>query len=123
AAFTELITIAMHAITRFELYAHKRRTTIGVWGDGNLGYITSLLLKRKFNDSRVIVFGKTQYKLDNFSFADEVYNINEIPKDVHIDHAFECAGGVGSQYAINQIIDHIHPQGTISMLGVSEYPI
>lgn len=45
AAFTELVTIAVHAISRFEK-AHPRRDTFGVWGDGNLGFITCLLLKK-----------------------------------------------------------------------------
>ncbi|MFP7298700.1 ribitol-5-phosphate dehydrogenase [Neobacillus niacini] len=123
AAFTELITIAMHAMTRFEVKSHGRRQTFGVWGDGNLGYITALLLKKKYKGCKVIVAGKTPFKLDNFSFADEIYNINDIPEDVKFDHAFECVGGRGSQDAINQIIDHIIPEGSISILGVSEYPV
>ncbi|MFJ5717768.1 ribitol-5-phosphate dehydrogenase [Neobacillus sp. NPDC093127] len=123
AAFTELITIAMHSIARFEAKAHSRRQTFGVWGDGNLGYITALLLKKKYKESKVIVAGKTPFKLDNFSFADEVYHINQLPADLQFDHAFECVGGIGSQYAINQMIDHITPEGTISILGVSEYPV
>lgn len=32
AAFTELITIAVHALSRFERMAHKKRDTFGVWG-------------------------------------------------------------------------------------------
>ena len=40
-----------------------------------------------------------------------------------MDHAFECVGGNGAHKAINQIIDHIQPEGTISILGVSEYPV
>jgi ribitol-5-phosphate 2-dehydrogenase (NADP+) len=123
AAFTELITISMHAMTRFDQRAHGRRNVFGVWGDGNLGFITSLLLKRQYPDSKVIVFGKTPYKLERFSFADKVYNINEVPEGIHIDHAFECAGGKGSQYAINQSIDLLNPEGSISILGVSEYPV
>jgi len=47
AAFTELITIAMHSISRFERKSHSRRQSFGVWGDGNLGYITSFLFKSK----------------------------------------------------------------------------
>lgn len=123
AAFIELITIAMHSLTRFEKRAHHRRNTFAVWGDGNLGYITALILKRKYKESRVIVAGKTPYKLDNFSFVDETYNINNLPEDLQFDHAFECVGGIGSQSAINQIIDHINPEGSIALLGVSEYPI
>ncbi|SLL08675.1 L-idonate 5-dehydrogenase [Mycobacteroides abscessus subsp. abscessus] len=123
AAFTELITIAMHSITRFESRSHKRRNTFGVWGDGNLGFIMSLILKKKYPESKVISFGKTQYKLDRFSFVDETYLIDDIPESVEIDHAFECVGGLGSQYAINQSIDIIVPEGSISILGVSEYPV
>ncbi|SFB21086.1 MULTISPECIES: ribitol-5-phosphate dehydrogenase [unclassified Bacillus (in: firmicutes)] len=123
AAFIELITISMHALVRFDAKAHPRRETFGVWGDGNLGFITALILKKYYKDSKVIVFGKTPWKLDNFSFADEVYQIHDIPENVQIDHAFECVGGKGSQYAIDQIIDLCHPEGTVSILGVSEYPV
>ncbi len=122
-AFIELNTIAMHAISRFERKSHSRRFTFGVWGDGNLGYITSLYLKRMYKDSKVYVFGKTPFKLENFSFVDDTFFINDIPSDLTIDHAFECVGGIGSQYAINQIIDYIRPEGSISLLGVSEYPV
>lgn len=120
AAFTELVSVSYHAIARFEDIAHQRREAIGVWGDGNLGYITALLFKKIMPDSKVYVFGKNENKLADFTFADEVYNITEMPDDLKIDHAFECVGGAGSGKAINQIIDYINPEGTISILGVSE---
>lgn len=123
ASFTELFTIAMHSITRFESKAHTRRGIFGIWGDGNLGFITALILKKKYQDCKVYIFGKTEYKLNNFSFADDVFEIDKIPHDMKIDHGFECVGGKGSQFAINQIIDYIEPEGTISILGVSEYPV
>lgn len=123
AAFIELITISMHALVRFEARAHKRRQVFGVWGDGNLGYITALILKKRYTDSKVYIFGKTKYKMDHFSFVDEAYQIDEIPEDLRIDHGFECVGGKGSQAAINQMIDYIHPEGAMSILGVSEYPV
>lgn len=123
AAFLELVSVSMHSLRRMEVAAHPRRNVFGVWGDGNLGYITSLLLKRRYPDSRVIVFGKTEHKLSRFAFADDTYQIDKIPASIRIDHAVECAGGVGSQSAINQIIDVIHPEGYISILGVSEYPV
>ncbi|MDL5039895.1 ribitol-5-phosphate dehydrogenase [Heyndrickxia coagulans] len=123
AAFIELVTVAMHAISRFEQKSHSRRDCFGVWGDGNLGYITALLLKKKFKNSKVLVFGKTAFKLENFSFADATYNIQDIPEGVTVDHAFECAGGSGSRDAISQIIDLIRPEGSIALLGVSEYPV
>lgn len=40
-----------------------------------------------------------------------------------MDHAFECVGGNGSPVAIEQIIGLIKPESTISILGVSEYPV
>lgn len=123
ASFTELISVCIHSINRMAKFAHKRRNTIGIWGDGNVGFITSLLFKTLFRESKVIVFGKNPEKLSYFSFADEVHVINEISADLNIDHAFECVGGINSQSAIDQIIKLINPQGTISLLGVSEYPI
>lgn len=123
AAFTELVSVSMHAISRFERIAHDRRGRIGVWGDGNLAFITSLLLKKTLPNSEIVVFGVNREKLSDFSFADRTYLTTEIPKDMLLDHAFECVGGSGSQYAIDQIIDCIRPEGTISVMGVSEYPV
>ena len=40
-----------------------------------------------------------------------------------MDHAFECVGSAASQHAIDQMIDHIQPEGTMAILGVSEYPV
>ncbi|BCN29785.1 ribitol-5-phosphate dehydrogenase [Anaeromicropila herbilytica] len=123
ASFTEIVSVSVHAISRFERFSHARRDKIGVWGDGNLGFITSLFLKTMFPDSEVYVFGIDEEKLNYFSFADKCYVTTKIPKDLELDHAFECVGGNGSQIAINQIIDYIKPEGTISILGVSEYPV
>lgn len=123
AAFTEIVSVSVHAITRFNKIAHTRRERIGVWGDGNLGYITALFLKKTFPQSQIFVFGKTYGKLSDFTFADATYPVNAIPGGLTVDHAFECVGGNGSPVAIEQIIDLIKPEGTISLLGVSEYPV
>ena len=123
AAFTEIVSVSYHAIQRFLRFSHERRNVIGVWGDGNLGYITSLLLKTILPDTRICVFGVNEYKLHDFSFADDTYLISDIPDDLHLDHAFECVGGAAASKAINQIIDYINPEGTISILGVSENPV
>lgn len=123
ASFTEFISVAVHGIRRFDKFAHKRRDTIGVWGDGNLGYITSLVLKIAMPQSKICVFGPHLDKLNLFTFADKRFLIDNIPDDVEIDHGFECVGGAGSQEAIGQIIDLINPEGTILLMGVSEYPI
>lgn len=123
ASFLELISVSMHAIDRFDKKSHKKRDVIGIWGDGNVGFITSLILKKKFPKSKIVVFGKNEEKLNFFSFVDETYQIDNIPNDLKIDHAFEAVGGKASQYAIDQIIDYINPEGTIAILGVSENPV
>ncbi len=123
AAFTELVSVSVHAISRFEQIAHHRRDSIGVWGDGNLAFITSLLLKKMLPESSVYVFGISREKLSDFSFADGACLTTDIPDDLQLDHAFECVGGNGSPIAIEQIIGLIRPEATISILGVSEYPV
>ena len=123
AAFTEIVSVSYHAITRFQRFSHDRRRVIGVWGDGNLGYITSLLIKKMMPESQVYIFGVNANKLSDFSFADDTCLVSEIPEGLCLDHAFECVGGNGSASAINQIIDYIQPEGTISILGVSEDPV
>lgn len=123
ASFLELISVSAHSIDRFDKKAHKRRNKIGVWGDGNVGFITALILKKKFPESEIIVFGKNEEKLNFFSFVDETYQIDSIPDDLRVDHAFEAVGGKASEYAIDQIIDYINPEGVIAILGVSENPV
>ncbi|MDE6432859.1 MAG: zinc-binding dehydrogenase [Lachnospiraceae bacterium] len=120
AAFTEIVSVSFHAVDRFMKTAHSRRKIIGVWGDGNLGYITSLLLKSLYPEIQVYIMGVNESKLNDFTFADGTYLINEIPESFHMDHAFECVGGNGAPRAINQIIDYINPEGTIGILGVTE---
>lgn len=123
ASFTEIVSVSVHAITRFNEIAHQRRNVIGVWGDGTLSYITCIFLRKFFPDSKIYVFGVVPKKLSDFTFVDETYITTEIPDGLKIDHAFECVGGNGSQVAISQIIDYINPEGTVSILGVSEYPV
>lgn len=123
ASFIELMSVAMHCINRFEKKSNTKKDNLGVWGDGNLGFIIALILKTKFPDSKILVFGKNDEKLSFFSFVDEVHQIDEIPSELSIDHGFEAVGGMGSNCAINQIIDCINPEGSIVLLGVSEKPI
>lgn len=120
AAFIELVSVSYHAITRLESYRNKRTEVIGIWGDGNLGYITSLLMKTMHPERKVVIIGVNQEKLSSFTFADEVYLVNNLPEKFSIDHGFECVGGIYSERAINQMIEVIQPEGTISLLGVSE---
>lgn len=123
AAFTEIVSVAMHAVTRFEAIAHARRDCVGVWGDGNLGYIVALILRMRYPGMRIVVVGRNAHKLADFTFADETYTSYELPASLRVDHAFECCGGDGAAAAIDQIIDAMQPEGTVSLLGVSENPV
>ena len=123
SAFIELISVAYQGISKFSQISITPKDNLGVWGDGNLGFITSLFLKEKFPDSNVFVFGKHVENLNLFTFADGIYQIHNVPDNLAIDHGFECVGSAASQSAIEQIIDLINPQGTISLFGVSEYPV
>ena len=58
-----------------------------------------------------------------FNFVDKTYLTSEIPEDFSFDHAFECCGGTGSEYAIDDIIKYIKPQGTVILMGVSDNKI
>lgn len=120
AAVTEFISVAAHSIRRFRRASHEIRDRIGVWGDGSLAFVTANLLKMEFPGSRIIVIGKNPMKLSYFSFADETYIRDDLQHDLAIDHAFECCGGDGSYYAIDDIIRYINPQGTVMLMGVSE---
>jgi len=70
-----LISVAYQGISKFDDIAITPKDTLGVWGDGNLGFITALFLKEKYPDSKVVIFGKHIENLSLFSFADEIYQI------------------------------------------------
>jgi ribitol-5-phosphate 2-dehydrogenase len=119
-AITEFVSVGVHAATRFDAIAHKIRKRIGIWGDGSLGFVVACIIKSRFPECSVAVIGRDYRKLSYFSFADETYISDSLPEDFEIDHAFECCGGEGSYYAINDIIRYINPQGTVMLMGVSE---
>ena len=123
AAICELISVGVHAVSRFEKLSHQIKDRIGVWGDGSVAYILASILKEKFPESKIVVVGKNSFKLSPFVFADETYFSDDLPSDFEVDHAFECAGGDGSFYAIDDIINYINPQGTAILLGVTENKI
>lgn len=123
AAFTELVSVAVHSVSRFDRTAHGRRDVLGVWGDGNMGFIVSLVLRAFFPASRIVVFGRNRYKLDDFTFVNDTFLTTEAESAPAVDHAFECCGGEGSAAAIEQVIDLIRPEGTLALLGVSENPV
>ncbi|MDD7267802.1 MAG: zinc-binding dehydrogenase [Lachnospiraceae bacterium] len=120
AAITEFVSVAAHAIDRFQKAAHLRRDRIVVWGSGSLAYVISTLIKEMLPASTLIVVGRNPDKMSLFSFADETYLLDEIGENFDFDHAFEAVGGEGCHAAYRDIIQYIRPQGTVMMMGVSE---
>lgn len=121
--FSELVSVAYNAVEAFERCCKTSRDKIGVWGDGNVGFVVALVLKNIYPDSKIYAIGKTYRKLSRFSFAENTFVFDELPGNLRLDHCFECVGGKSSESAIAQILDVINPEGCISMLGVSEDPI
>lgn len=119
-AYTELISVGVHAVDTFLKSSHARKDSICVFGDGAVAYIVCSILKNKLKNAKITVMGVNPVKLQYFNFVDEVINISRRRKFAQYDHAFECVGGSASGTAVNQIIDIINPQGTIMLLGVSE---
>ncbi len=120
ASITEFVSVTIHSIRRFNIASHSNKDTIGIWGDGSLAYVLSCVLKTMFPNSKIVVVGKDIRKLSHFSFVEKTYLAENLPENFQIDHAFECAGGEGSYYAIDDIIKYINPQGCIMLMGVSE---
>ncbi|MBR1772117.1 MAG: alcohol dehydrogenase catalytic domain-containing protein [Lachnospiraceae bacterium] len=120
AAITEFVSVSVHAARRFDRAAHEVRDRIGIWGDGSLAYVTANVLRAQFPEAKLIVVGRQPRKLAQFSFVHETYLSDNLPDTMEVDHAFECCGGEGSYYAIEDVIKHINPQGTLMLMGVSE---
>lgn len=120
ASILEFISVGMHALDRFIKNSTSIKERITIFGNGSLGFVMANVLKYKFPNKKIIVVGRNREKLDMFSFVDETYITSNIPENFKTDHAFECAGGTGSEDAINDIIKYINPQGSVMLMGVSE---
>lgn len=123
AAITEFISVGVHAVRHYLAVRRRPAKTIGVWGDGGLGYIVCCMLKHYLPDVKVTIVGVNRAKLSTFQFVDERLTIDEITEKNHFDDVFECVGGSASGNAIDQMIDTITPEGMITLLGVSEEPV
>jgi ribitol-5-phosphate 2-dehydrogenase len=119
----ELLSVAVQSLRHFSTVSHQRRQRIGIWGSGNVGFVTSLAIHKEYPDSEIYLFGVNQQQMEYFSFVDHTCMVSEIPDDLRVDHAFECVGGAAAGKVINQIIDHIQPMGTINLMGVSNEPV
>lgn len=124
AVMAELTSVCCNAYEAFQQVRHVDRcATIGLWGDGAVGYLMAAVLRHELPGAKLLLFGTHESKMAKFDFVDECHNVRKdfasgVPA---VDHAFECVGGTaGCTSAIDQIIDCIRPQGVISLMGVSE---
>lgn len=117
AVFSELMSVCMAALRRVDILDNK---TIGIWGDGILGYIMTNVLRGISKNVKIIAIGRHLEKLNKFH-ADEVYIESEIGKaSLNLDLAIECIGGNNAANGINQMIEHVKFGRDIILTGVSE---
>lgn len=116
----ELMSVVFNAIDDLPKEMFKDDNVIGIWGNGNIGYLATIILRKLYPNVKIYVFGRDEKKNQYFTMAHRRFTIDNLPKDLYVDHAIECVGGNGSEVAIKQIIDVIKPQGVLSLLGVSE---
>ena len=124
--FTELLSVCCHGLRRATAHLLANHNgSIGIWGDGVMGYTMALAAKKLMPSFKITVFGKHDEKLMKFSFVDKKINLFDCfsCNNQKFDLAIECVGGNSAEDAINECIDSIKSCGTILLTGVSEYKI
>lgn len=124
--FTELISVCCHALRRakslYEIYRRdNNKINIGVWGDGILGYLMSLVISKDELCGDLTVIGKHEERMSLISCAQHKYSTYDMYDNLSVDIAFECVGGEGAVNAINDAIEHLKPCGILVLMGVSEH--
>ena len=119
-SITEFVSVAVHTVSRFLKKRVTPADTVGLWGDGCLGYVTANVLRLMAPEAKLMIVGLSTDKLNLFSFAHKTYLNTELPADFSVDHAFEITGGGGCEFAMDDIIRYIAPEGTVMLMGVSE---
>lgn len=120
---TELLSVACNAISTWRELGRGSGERFGVWGSGNVGYITALALRILYPNAHITMVSRSREKLHYCSFADRLMQTAEKIPENEFDCCFECVGGSSSQLAIDQMITAVRPQGTLVLLGVSEEPV
>lgn len=123
AAITEFVSVGVHAIKSYLEKIRKTPEHVAVWGDGAMGYVICSLLKYYLPKTKITIIGKHKNKLDMVQFVDEQLTTDEVGTEAKYDAAFECTGGRGTVYAMEQIIDVVYPESIVMLLGVSEEPV
>lgn len=116
ATFAELISVAISAYRRLSLLGNE---SIGIWGDGILGYIFCATFN-KIHNGEIIAVGKHENKLKKFPVYTYYKTGNKNIVSENILVAYECVGSNVSSFAINEILDNILVGGKVVLTGVAE---
>jgi ribitol-5-phosphate 2-dehydrogenase len=120
AVLCEPLSVAVNAVRTFsERAGLVGGEVLGIWGDGSVGFAVALALRAFFPGHRIVVFGHSEMKLRYFSFVETTLETAGLA----VDHAFECVGGAAAGDVLDGIVRALAPQGTLSLLGVSEYKV
>ena len=117
AVFSELISVGCCALRRAGFSEGESVKSVTVWGDGIMGYITSLVAKYGFG-CEVNIVGLSKEKLEKFDFAN-IYYSNDIETLPRMSVAIEAVGGNASGIAANQAIDKLYSGGKLILSGVA----
>mgnify|MGYP001196723727 CR=1 FL=1 len=116
----ELLSVAYNAVLQLAGGSIPAGATVGVWGDGNLGFLVALMLHVLYPQVAVVVMGKHASKLASFTFVQQTVNSALGDRPPAVNYAVECCGGRGSGDGIAQILSVIQPFGEVVLLSVSE---
>ena len=121
--FSELMSVCCQALHRLESIAKlPDNATVGIWGDGSLGFLMTLTLSQLKPTWKTIALGKHDEKLINISFAGARRNVADTCPIPPLDAAFECVGGSEAQFAIQQAVQALKSRSPLILMGVSEIP-
>ncbi len=119
STFAEIISVAVHAIRKATRFPVKKKS-FAIWGDGILGYISSLVVKMLFPQARLTCVIKHDERIDYFDHACNIYLTGDIPNVLNFDIGIECIGGEKSGGAINEMLYHTSPGSVMTLTGVSD---
>lgn len=123
AVLSELCTVSYHALSRIKKKLESPDTTVAVFGDGPVGYLTAAMIHHIYglDATRLKVFGAIPEKLAQFGFADcALVQEYDFKVGERVDVVVECTGGRFSESAVNQGIDLLARGGSLILMGVTE---
>ena len=123
AVLSELCTVSYRALSRVKKQLEAPNTTVAVFGDGPVGYLTAAMIHHIYglDATRLQVFGAIPEKLAQFGFAKcDLVQEYDFKAGKRVDVVIECTGGRFSESAVNQGVDLLARGGSLILMGVTE---